>query len=213
MQRLVNDYVKVQTRTHSHRFKRDCNCSCKSCALRSSGTAGITKWEDSEAKANIRDLLLSNKTHKFWAYSPGEIYEDNKLLFHLYKFQNFSNNVRSLKRGILSEQENTDFDEIAFERESNAFTRKPTTSHGNPYYDSSETKKILVKFAKDGTLENYKKHPRDLRSSNPIFKEFNGKVFAKSVNREKHRVKESVGWQLKRNIQGSKKHNAKYDKV
>ena len=156
---------------------------------------------------------MSDKTHKFWAYSPGEIYEDNKLLFHLYKFQNFSNNVRSLKRGILSEQEKTDFDETAFERESIAFPRNSTTSHGNPYYDSSETKKILVRMAKDGTLEDYKGRPRDLRSSNSIFNELNSKVFAKSVNREKRREKESVGWQLQRNIEGSKKHNAKYDKV
>ena len=49
--------------------------------------------------------------------------------------------------------------------------------------------------------------------TNPLFREYSGKVFAKAVNREKRRVKETVGWQMKRNIQGSKKYNAKYDKV
>ena len=93
MQRLENNNAQVLTHTRSRRYKRDCKCSCDSCTLRSSAAAKITKWEASEAKSNIRDLLLSDRTHKFWTITPGEIYDDNRLLFHLYKFQNFSNNV------------------------------------------------------------------------------------------------------------------------
>ena len=59
----------------------------------------------------------------------------------------------------------------------------------------------------EGTLEQYKHNPCVLKSSNEIFKEFPDEVFAKHVNREKHRVKESIGWQHKRNIT---KQKAKY---
>ena len=52
-----------------------------------------------------------------------------------------------------------------------------------------------------------------IKKTNPIFNEYQGKVFAKAVNREKRRVREAVGWQMKRNIQGSKKNNSKYDKI
>ena len=194
------------------RYLRVADCSCESCTLRSSGDNGITKWQASDAKAVIRNALLSDKTHNYWNDPPAKVFDDNKTLFHLYKYENFSNNLRSLRRAILLEQEKTDFDETAIERESIAFPRGLETSHGNLYYDTSETKKLLVGLAKEGKLEQYKHHPRDLKKTNPIFdKEFNGKVFAKAVNREKRRVKETAGWQMKRNIRGSKKHNAKYN--
>ena len=94
-----------------------------------------------------------------------------------------------------------------------ALPRAPLTSHNNPFYDTSETKKILVELAKEGKLEKYKHHPSTLKETNPIFDEYKSNVFAKAVNREKRRVNEVAGWQLKRNIQGSKKNNAKYDKI
>ena len=195
------------------RYIRDANCSCESCTLRSSGRAEIKKWQVSDAKAQLRDILSNDKQHKYWHDPPAKVYDDNKPLFHLYKYENFSNNIRSLKKGITSEQSNVDFDEAALERESIAFPRAPLTSQGNPYYDTSQTKKILVGLAKEGKLEEYKHHPSILKKTNPIFNEYQGKVFAKAVNREKRRVREAVGWQMKRNIQGSKKNNSKYDKI
>ena len=210
-QRVANNALQAQRRTKS-RHVRDVHCSCESCTLRSSG-AEIAKWKNSEAKDHIRELLLGDKTHSYWKDPPGQVYDDHTRLFHLYKFTNFSTNLRSLRKGISSETEKADFDEIALERELNAFPRGPITSHGNPYYDYSETKKVLVQHAKDGILEQYKNRPRDLKSSNPIFEEFRDEVFPKLVNREKRRVKESVGWQWKRNIQGSMKRNAKHDQM
>ena len=99
------------------------------------------------------------------------------------------------------------------ERESIALPRAPLPRHNNPYYDKSETKKILVELAKEGKLEQYKHCPSTLKKTNPTFDEFKSNVFAKAGNREKRRVNEVAGWQLKRNIQGSKKNNAKYDKI
>ena len=60
------------------------------------------------------------------------MYDDNAILFHLYKFENFSINLRNLKKGVLSEQESTDFDERALESKSLAFQRGAVTSQGIP---------------------------------------------------------------------------------
>ena len=188
----------------TRRYTRDANCHCGSCILRSSGAA-ITKWQHSDAKTQIRELLSSDKTHKYWKYQAAQVYDDNPVLFHLYKFENFSNNLRSLKNSILSEQESTHFDEKALEVESLAFKRGSVTSRGIPYYDTSETKKLLVRLATEGALERYKHNPSRLRSSNPVFEEYPDNIFGKCVNREKRRVKESVGWQHRRNTMNQKK--------
>jgi hypothetical protein len=191
------------------RYSRDIDCRCGSCVLRSSG-ADIIKWKQSDAKTKILELLSGDPAHKYWTHQPAQVYDDNTLLFHLYKFENFSSNLRTLKKGILLERESTDFDESALERESIAFQRGPVTSRGLPYYDTSRTKKLLVREAMEGTLEQYKHNPHALKSSNQIFKEFPDEVFAKHVNREKRRVKESVGWQHKRNVT---KQKSKYGKM
>ena len=194
------------------KYKRVKNCNCSSCILRNNNDSGIAKWEKSDAKDYLKSAL-DDASHPYWYDPPSKVYDDGSDHFHLYKYENFRNNLRSLKNGISSEKESIDFDEAAIERESIAFPRGQTTSHGNPFYDTSETKKILVELAKEGKLEQYKHHPKQLKQSNPIFEEFKDTVFAKAVNREKRRVKETVGWQMKRNIEGSKRHNAKYDKV
>ena len=212
-QRITTNETNAKHK-ESSRFVRDTNCSCESCTMRSSGV-GVTKWANSEAKSHLQEVLSGDKTHthSYWNDPPGKVYDDNKSLFHLYKFSNFSNNLRTLRKGLLSDQEKTEFDEIAVEHESKAFPRPSVTSHGNPYYDTSETKKLLVKYAEDGTLEQYKHHPRDLKSSNPIFDEYSNKKFVKHYNREKRRVKEVAGWQWTRNLKGSRKQNSKYENV
>ena len=194
-------------------YARDTDCSCSSCTLRSNGSAEIKKWQFSDAKAHLRGLLSNDKQHSYWQDPPSKVYDDNRELFHLYKYENFYNNVRSLKKAIRSEQDGVDFDEAAIERESSALPRAPLTSQDNPFYDTSQTKKILVELAKEGKLEQYKYRPSALKETNPVFDEYKSNVFAKAVNREKRRVNEVAGWQLKRNIQGSKKNNAKYEKV
>lgn len=95
------------------RYVRDTNCSCTSCTLRSSGSAEIKKWQVSDVKAHLRDLLSNDKQHRYWHDPPAMVYDDNRALFHLYKYKNFSNNIRSLKKAITSERDSIDFDEVA----------------------------------------------------------------------------------------------------
>ena len=121
-------------------YVRDVDCSCESCTLRSSGVK-IKKWIDGDGKSYLRTSLLEDRDHKYWKDSPGEVYDDNKSLFHLYKYENFRTNLNTLKKAITLEIEKIKFDELAVERESNAFPRQQFTSHGNPYYDTSEARK------------------------------------------------------------------------
>ena len=87
------------------------------------------------------------------------------------------------------------------------------TQHGNPFYDSSKTKQILGQMAKDGLLDQYKGRPAVLKASNSIFNEFSAVAFRDHVKRERRRVNEFAGWQLRRNMEGSKRQHARYEKA
>ena len=186
-------------------------CSCESCTLRSSGKA-ITPWLTSKAKLHIRNLLVEDKCHKYWTDKPLEVYDDNAPLFHLYKYDRFRSNLGSLKKSIKLERERIEFDEKAVEQESKAFPKQQLTSTGALRYDSSGTRAELVRLAEDGSLDEYKHRPRDLWASNSVFQdEYDPVVFGRHYNREKRRVAETVGWQFRRNIDGSKNNISRYE--
>ena len=76
-----------------------------SCNLRSSSNAEIKKWQISGAKAHLCDLLSNNKQHSYWYDPQAKVYDDNRALFHLNKYENFCNNLQSLKKAITLEQD------------------------------------------------------------------------------------------------------------
>lgn len=172
----------------------------------------MSKWESSEAKQWLKQALLDAK-HHYWNDSPGEVYDHNRSLFHLYKYENFRTNLRALKNKTTAERKIVEFDDVAVLRESTAFPRDTLTSQGNPYYDTSETKKVLAKMANDKSLGEYKHCPSALRNLHPVIqKEYPPDVFAKQVNKEKQKEREYAGWQHDRNRKGSKKQHARYEK-
>ena len=143
--------------------------------------------------------------------SPGSVYDDNCALFHLYKYENFRTNLNTLKKTIQTEQNQLRFDEDAVHRESIAFPRPSHTSHGNPYYDTSQTRRKLIEHAKDGTLELFKGRPMELKEAYPEYeKEFKLPEFQKHVNNERQRKLGVAGWQVRRNVEGSMNHHARY---
>ena len=110
-----------------------------------------------------------------------------------------------MKKSITSDQELIKFDDNAVKIEKEAFKRGELTGHGNPFYDTSAARVSLIQDVKDGTVKQYKSHPRDLRETKEEYKMFSSDVFTKHVNREIRRAKEEVSWQHKRNLKGSKK--------
>lgn len=187
-------------------------CTCDSCVNRLAGKV-VTKWEDSLAKKHIRQCLEDDEAHCYWKMKPGDLYNSNKVLFHQYKYTNFRTNLNALKKSIALYVGQIKFDEHAFKIEAKEFKRGELTSHGNPFYDTSSTRVLLVKDVKDGTAEKYKNRPRELRATRPEYKCFNSGVFTKHVNREIRRQKEEVGWQHRRNLQGSKNYVNRCDAV
>ena len=162
--------------------KRDVNCSCESCIRRKAG-ADVTKWELSEAKQYLKEALLDD-VHHYWKDAPGVVYDDNCSLFHLYKYENFRNYLNTLKKKTSSEQDIIKFDENTTLHESVAFPRGELTNQGTPYYDTSDTKNVLARMAKDGTLHQCKHCPSTLRNSDlSLQQEFPPRVFAKHVNK------------------------------
>ena len=206
-----NAVVNPSLPKRSRKKAKGKGCSCESCTLRSSGEV-ITPWLKSEAKLHIRNLLLEDQCHKYWTNKPLEVYDDNAPLFHLYKYDRFRSNLSSLKKSIKLERERIEFDEKAVEQESKAFPKQQLTSTGALRYDSSGTRAELVRLAVDGSLDEYKHRPRDLWASNSVFQdEYDPVVFGRHYNREKRRVTETVGWQFRRNIDGSKNNISRYE--
>lgn len=179
-------------------------CTCGSCIKRIAGLIK-TKWGDSDAKQHIRQCLEGNENHPYWTMMPSDLYDSNKLMFHQYKYTNFRSNLSGLKKSIASDRGQILFDEHAVKVEAKAFKREQLTAHGNPFYDTSAARTLLIQDVKDGTAEGYKHRPRDLRATKNEYKQFNPVTFTKHFNRELRRQKEEVGWQHKRNLKGSKK--------
>ena len=96
------EYQQYQRNT-TESFTRD--CSCTSCNLRSSGSAEIKKWQIIDAKAHLCDLLSNDKQHSYWYDPQAKVYDDDRALFHLNKYENFCNNLRSSKKAITLEQD------------------------------------------------------------------------------------------------------------
>ena len=68
------------------------------------------------------------------------------------------------------------------------------TSQGTPYYDTSETKKVLAKMANVKSLNQYKHCPSALRNLYSVTqKEYPPIVFVKHVNEEKQKERECAG--------------------
>ena len=157
--------------------------------------------------------LCSDSHHNYWTNGPREVYDDNKALFHQYKYENFRNNLNSLKKAIRADREFVKFDNEAVERQLARFPRGELTEHGKIIYDTSETKKILTTKAKDKSLDKYLGRPSELYSSNEVFrKEFTLGDFRGHVNRAKQAANEEVGWQHRRNGKGSEMKNAWFDR-
>jgi len=195
----------------ANRAVRDVNCKCSACEIRGRNPASVPTWGDqAPAKQHLRLILTGDHTHRYWNDPPGTVYDSNRQLFHLYKYERFRTNLNTLKKSIKADRERLQFDEQAVMEELAAFPRPERTTQGNIFYDTSKTKQKLAEHALDGTLERFKGKPRELKTTCPEYDEFEDKEFRKHVNNTRQRHLGSVGWQFRRNLEGSKDHHAKY---
>jgi hypothetical protein len=140
---------------------------------------------------------------------PRSVYDSDKEQFHLFEYTKFRTNLNSLKKSVRSEGQQINFDDNTVRHEAAKFPRKEVTSKGLPFYDTSEARKALVADVSSGKAELYQGHPRDLRKTNNEYAKFPPIIFAKHVHREKQKVIEKVGWQNRRNVEGSRNKHGK----
>ena len=148
-------------------------------------------------------------------YQSAQVYNDNSILFHIYKFKKFSNDFSTLKQLFLSEQGSTYFDERAPKINSCAFQSDPITNQGIPCHETCKAadphynrtiwnNTNITQVGLYLQIQSLKSTPK-MRIQ---FKWQDPYIFGKCFNRGKLSVQEFVGWQYTRN---RTKQKAKYE--
>jgi hypothetical protein len=129
-------------------------------------------------------------------------------LYLQYDWTLFKNNYRNLRSSILTKRNAVKFDQEAFEKEQAAFPRNQLTKRGNPFWDTSDAKRILLVELKDDNIgpiiSNMK--PKEVHERHPEYKLFDLDVFRNHLYHEKSNLKQNVFWQVKRNRKARSRH-------
>eukprot|EP00980_Cylindrotheca_fusiformis_P026991 scaffold18311_cov71-Cylindrotheca_fusiformis.AAC.1 len=127
-------------------------------------------------------------------------------LFLLYPPTNFACNLRSLKKKIVDLREAVNFDQAAFEKEKKLHPRQQFTEHGNPFWDTSDARRILEIELKDENIGPIIEalEPKDVWKRHFEYQLFPLEVFRKQLHHMKTKLTGEVFWQAKRNRKGRK---------
>lgn len=157
-------------------------------------------WANSRAKKILRGLLLDPKSDVH-IHRVEEIHSSNPL-FEQYPLKNFKINFKNLKESIDTEQAAIKFDQLALDKEKQAFPRNDLSNKGYPFWDTHPAKTLLEADVKRGIT----KKPSELQNSKEAYKAFPPVVFRKHVHQEIRKQREKVAWQTRRNKEGRTKH-------
>jgi hypothetical protein len=154
-------------------------------------------WKDSKAKTVLREDIISGFVPS--SMTAKDIYHDEcdgrKALYTLYKFENFTTNLRNLRKTIATLQKLASEDSAALERELLLYPESNMDPRGYPRWNRSKAQSSLeqdVTAIIAGSLE--KKLPRTLHMSRAEYMLFPLTVFRDHYYKELIGQNESSLW-------------------
>ena len=142
----------------------------------------VTKWKKSEAKRLLRDDIISGVVDD--SMPARDVYQMHEI-YHDYKFENFSSNLKSLRESIRKNIKRMQFDCLAYAKDQSCLIAlrrdKPCNLPPYPIWYCHEAKK-LKQDVDDG--KHIGKKPMQLWESRPAYQDFPLKVFRKHIYQE-----------------------------
>jgi hypothetical protein len=124
-----------------------------------------------------------------------------------YALQNFKANFKRLKESMAKNKAAAKQAHTALERERKLYPRPALDFHGNPYYAGSAVRSTLIGDVESGAASAAKK-PMEIIASREVYSPYQGdskkkkKTFQNHLYRERRKMAETAGWQLRRNKEG-----------
>jgi len=137
---------------------------------------------------------------------PKQVWMTRNGIYHRFKYENWRNNLRSLRKKIEKELgwAASDAADLAADR---LLCPVPTvTPHGHPRWKGSEAEKLLKVDIDNGRVKLME--PKDLRETSLEYKKFPLHVFRKHIHQELRSREESPYWLVKKKKKAEKKAKA-----
>jgi hypothetical protein len=161
------------------------------------------RWQDSEAKARLRDTLMSDPQHRWWTMRAQDVFQEDELLRRYPN--NCADRLRRLKTTIQANMKKIAFDDKAAAAHMLRFPPSEINNRGNLRLHGHAAKSFLeldVAAGKHKTMT-----PTELRETRDEYKEFtNNTQWCKMVNKEVEKQRKAGFWIDKRNREGQKRH-------
>ena len=139
-------------------------------------------WGTSEAKAQLKEDILCGRIDD---WKPMRVYNDperHDRFYRYYKYENFSANLRELRKAVGKGLGHAERDQNAFD---NYKVDNPPPLGGRPRWHRSEAQKLCRQLVQTNEIAGMK--PSEVRELSPLFMVCTKKEFRDHFNHEKSR--------------------------
>lgn len=161
-------------------------------------------WKDSNAKKLLHDDIVSGAVTD--DIGPSFVY-GMRTEYQSFKYENFRNNLRSLRESIRNNQARANDDESAFQHD---VRLRSATHDATARWDRSAAKTMLRQEIREGRVDGLT--PTEIWNGNVEYQRFTLSKFSNHLNQEKKSFKASSYWKYNNNKK-EKKNKKKEDEI
>jgi hypothetical protein len=159
-------------------------------------------WKDSDAKELLKkDIEEGRVTEVMMAREVYAMHPE----FDIYKFQNFANNLKSLRALVKRNKESAAFDSAALANDQGNHPRPAMTAAGLPRWYESDAERLLKVDVNQ--LQHETMTPQALHESRPEHQVFSLHIFRQHIQQESRSRKEKNYWLNARKNKNKNKNN------